>query len=763
MMRSLVCRALGLAAVLVLLTSVASGPVGADAAPSGRVLVLAVPTLAWADLHTGRTPNLDRLVDDAAIAALSVRGVERRTDAGDGYASVSAGTRARGVPESGQVLEPDEDFFGVPAESVFRRNTGEVAQSGLVSLSFPAIVSRNNRLDYDAEIGALGQALADAEVPRAVIANADGRYALGAPTFDRAAGTALIDTSGVVPAGAVSGALIKEDPVAPFGVSYDQDAVLAAFDTAWTAGGVVLVESSDLVRTDRYRPLATSSQQQRLRSAALVRTDQLVGALLERVELAQDAVLVVAPYHSLAGVQTTVAALHAPGVEPGLLRSASTRRAGFVTLVDIAPTILDLAGVERPESMEGRRFERSERGSATGPRRAADLAAIDEAARHRDRMVPPVATVFIVLNAVLWVAAAVAFARGGPRARRVVGAAALAMLGYLPATYLAGMVDFWARSDLAYWAFVFGVAAIIAGLASLAGRRHPLDPLILALAAVFGLLVIDMLLGAPLQMNTVFGYSPTVGGRFAGMGNLAYGQFAGAAFLLCGLISRRLAGRPYAIPAALGVLVLAVIVDGFPMWGSDVGGVLAFVPAVGVTSARLLGHQIRWRSVVLWGGATALAIGIFAAVDLARPADTQTHLGRLVSSVFDQGWGSLSTVMTRKLGANTSVITSSVWTAMVPIFLAFIVYLLWRAPGQMRSIRDTIPESLPGLAVVGFLGFALNDSGIAVPGIMLGVVNASLVYLTVRTVPAPDDLPPDEPPSIPEAPGPAPVGHPVPV
>ncbi len=63
------------------------------------------------------------------------------------------------------------------------------------------------------------------------------------------------------------------------------------------------------------------------------------------------------------------------------------------------------------------------------------------------------------------------------------------------------------------------------------------------------------------------------------------------------------------------------------------------------------------------------------------------------------------------------------------------MYLLWRAPGLVRSIRNTIQESLAGLAVVGFLGFALNDSGIAVPGVMLGVVNASLVYLTVRTLP----------------------------
>ena len=41
--------------------------------------------------------------------------------------------------------------------------------------------------------------------------------------------------------------------------------------------------------------------------------------------------------------------------------------------------------------------------------------------------------------------------------------------------------------------------------------------------------------------------------------------------------------------------------------------------------------------------------------------------------------------------------------------------------------------------MVGLLGFALNDSGIAVPGVMLGVINASLVYLTVRTLP--DDPP----------------------
>jgi len=129
-----------------------------------------------------------------------------------------------------------------------------------------------------------------------------------------------------------------------------------------------------------------------------------------------------------------------------------------------------------------------------------------------------------------------------------------------------------------------------------------------------------------------------------------------------------------------------------------------------------------------------VAVGAFALVDLTRPADQRTHLGRLIEAIGDDGFGAFESVARRKLDANFSVIASSVWTAMVPIALGFILYLLWRAPGNLRAIRSTIEESLPGLAVVGFLGFAFNDSGIAVPGVMLGVVNASLVYLTVRTL-----------------------------
>ena len=186
-------------------------------------------------------------------------------------------------------------------------------------------------------------------------------------------------------------------------------------------------------------------------------------------------------------------------------------------------------------------------------------------------MVAPVATLFVALQAALLVAAVVATHRRGAGGAGAVAFGALAMLCYLPATYLAGQLPFYEWAEVAYYGFV-GCCRAPSPDSRCSWAAATAGPAPRALGLVFGLLVVDMLLGAPLQINTVFGYSPTVGGRFAGMGNLAYGQFAGAAFLLAGLLVHRVAGRSRAIAVALGVLGLAVVIDGSPIWGSDVGG-----------------------------------------------------------------------------------------------------------------------------------------------------------------------------------------------
>jgi len=415
-----------------------------------------------------------------------------------------------------------------------------------------------------------------------------------------------------------------------------------------------------------------------------------------------------------------------------MLDSPTTRRVGFVSIVDVGPTVLDLLGVEAPSSMAGRPMREAGGGGSPDSRRHGMVRA-DQAARFRDRMLVPVTATYVGLVAALLLVGALALGHGG-RLRRWASAFALVVLAFLPSTYLAGLLplDRWGTG--AFWAFLAGASSALAGLARVVGwHRQRCDALVLLLAAVAGLLVVDAVSGAPLQLNTVFGYSPIQGGRFAGLPNVAFAQLAAAAILLVGLVSSRVGGARGAAVGA-GVLLTVVVVDGMPMWGADVGGVLSLVPAGGVVLALMFGLRPRARSVILWLGTGVLVTVAVGFIDLARPTESRTHLGRLLESVGDEGWAPLRTVVVRKLEVNLAAVTNTPWLLMVPVMVAFTLWVVRRTPGSARAVWAHSPElraSLVGLAVAATLGFALNDSGIAVPGAMAGVASASFVHLAV--------------------------------
>ena len=204
-------------------------------------------------------------------------------------------------------------------------------------------------------------------------------------------------------------------------------------------------------------------------------------------------------------------------------------------------------------------------------------------------------------------------------------------------------------------------------------------------------------------------------------------------------MASRIPGRKGAW-AGVSVIAVTLVIDGSPFWGSDVGGVLTLAPALAVVTVLLFGWRLRWRTLIL-GGIGAVVVTVLAGmVDLARPEASRTHLGRLFEDIDANGIDAFQTVVVRKLGANFSILASSEWSLMLPIVFGSILYLIWRAPGRLQHLQRVLPQeraARAGFVVAAVLGFALNDSGVAVPGLMLGVMNASLVYLVLRV---------DEPP-----------------
>jgi hypothetical protein len=193
--------------------------------------------VTWEDIEAraDALPNLTRLLDSSAIGGLTTRTIDRQTRLADGYVTLGAGTRSVGtdMETDGEGFEVGEPFAYTTAGQLFERRTSRTARGGLVNLGIAGIVDKNKQELFDAEVGALGDKLASSDWSRAVIANGDGEdteQVVGG-YYRRQAVAGLMGSDGEVPAGAVGPELLVPDAQAPFGLRYDNEAVLRAFAT----------------------------------------------------------------------------------------------------------------------------------------------------------------------------------------------------------------------------------------------------------------------------------------------------------------------------------------------------------------------------------------------------------------------------------------------------------------------------------------------------------------------------------------------------
>jgi hypothetical protein len=724
-------------AVLTALPARAAGAQGADARPDGRLLVVSLPGVTWADVEAHDLPNLRKVLEGSAMADLAPRSVKARSGPGEAYLTISAGSRAATVPEiDGQVLAVDEESVGSAAGDIYQRRTGNEPDGPYVSLAWPSLVRANDAQPYETELGTLTDALDRGEVPVAAIGNADGTDSIG-PSYERQVGLAAADPTGVVPDGALGKDLLEEAPDQPFGVRLDLDVVTDRFDAAWGDGGMVLVEASDLARTLRYRPIVDDERYDEMWEEALQQSDDLLGRLLASVDLERDTVMVVAPYNGPGDRDLTMAAVRGPGTEPGYLRSASTQRAGFLTLVDLGPTILDVFGLARPTAMEGRPAVDVASGASTDER-IDHLITRNEESRERELLLTPTTTLVVILMAVVLALAIAAHAnRWGPGARTAVGFLGLVDLAILPSSYLARAFALQERPSSFYWLFLLGTSLVVAAVptALARGRGATRGPLVAVLSLVGLVLVVDVVTGSHLSLGAAFGYSPTGNSRLYGISNYSYGQLAAATCLVAAWIAAVRPGRRGPV-AAIGLMVATLVVLGVPVWGSDVGGVLAFTPAVAVFVVLITGRRVRLRTLVVGALATGGAILAFGLLDLTRDPSDRGHLGRLFERIGDEGPSPVLSMIERKLTANLEVSTSSLWVLAIPLGLAFWLYLR-RSQGRpfeaLAASFATLPAGLWAALVAAVLGSAVNDSGAIIGGVMAMVVAVSLAVLLVSS------------------------------
>lgn len=717
--RAMVLAAASLALVLL------PGPLRAQGA-CPRAVLFALPTVTWEQVAELGPPNLLELVDRGAVGSVSVRTNSARTTYASGFATVGAGTRLDVPSGAGQVTPPDEAGFT------------EVSVSGLDRIRELATTQGYS----SARPGALAEAMAAGGAPLPLaIGNADPGLDPPIPAGSTSyVALAAMDASGEVERAAIGSDLLTVDADAPYGVRADPTALRAAIDEAIDEPcAVIVVDQGDLIRVDRA--IASGLEVRDDAAAiALAAADDLLGHVMDRLQPERDLLLVVSTASPLRveEVHFGIAAALGPGFEAGLeLSSPSTRRPGMVTLPDVAPTVLDHLDVPRGGSMLGRAWFAEPHEARDRVGAAIDL---DRESVFIDGIRTPISTAFVLFQLLVYAVTIWVLSRRergrreGSRLQRVLQLAALFLAAFPLSTYLAGVIDAHPFGEVGYSALLVAIAIVGVGIATVVSR-DPLMRLLVVVGATFVVLVVDLVAGAPLQLNTVFSYSPIVAGRFAGIGNIGFAILAATSLLTGALIVHARGDRFGPLAAVAALFAVTVVVDGAPQFGSDVGGAIALVPGLAISWLLLAGRRPSVRAVLVAALAAIVVLAGFLALDLARPEESRTHLARLFEDVREGGGQVFRDAIVRKVRTNLRVLGSTIWTFVVPPALGLLAWLLLRPRWQWLS--TTYPKVRAGLIsglVMAVLGYAVNDSGIVIPAMMFSylVPVAVLAHLSQR-------------------------------
>ena len=482
----------------------------------------------------------------------------------------------------------------------------------------------------------------------------------------------------------------------------------------------------------------------------------------------------------------------ARGTSSGFVVGTSTHRPGLAQLTDLTPTLTTaLAGRSAP-AFDGQALDLPASSTLTPAKGAAapDDARIsrlaDDAlhARASQRTVIPASTLLVGLAVALLVWAAIALRTPEPGRRpavqRRVTWAAIGLSALPPALLLVNAAPWWrvgARNGSpSAWAPVSALAAatlvavsvvgLSAGIAMLVQRRRGTRAGLVALlvtAAIPLTWLIDAAAGAHLAFNNPLGMNAVVAGRFYGVSNTAFALAAGALVTVIAATWNQLGrGRRTALILTCLLGGAALIVDGAPQLGADVGGALTLVPTLALLGAGLAGLRLSWRRWLAIGTTTLMVVGGFAVVDLLRPGGP-THLGRFARQVAD---GSAVGVLGRKAYALVGpFVTKPVAAIALACMVALVAAALWwlrrqvrawragtspyawlTAPGDILRVGEQesgppthgsppsaqwVTAALRSLGVLTAVSVLVNDSGVTMAGFILAVAAPALLALAL--------------------------------
>lgn len=694
-----------------------------------KVLLVSLPRVTWKHLEDTKVPNIDSLIRTGSTASLSIRTPGKSRTLEKGYASISAGNRAL-VPSSSKTTfyDPSETVNHFLASDTFEDQTGlDASNASAVALGFERVRLLTKQGLYQSDIGAFASSLQANNHSVGVYGNADFCYEMVSQCSQRSIGYLGTNSNGIIEKGDVSRRLLDSN------LMLDMEKIKKAATTSLKHNTVTAVECSNLERADfarKYSKLGIGSQRFR---DSLAECDGLIGDLVSNLDLSKDRIYIVSPVSPRTKEQLTVFISAGAGIMPGYSISGLTRHRGIVALGDIAPSILSFLEIKPPDSMVSTLMDWKKSTDSVAEKKST-LVRTNDRARIRDTSFNLVATIFVLIVFLSFVLSVITIKKI-PKLRQLIKFLLLLSMMMPMVTFLMSpFMTYFLNPAIVGIAFV-GISSAFAFLGFVLGEKFGYVFVILSFASVNLLIQFgDILTGGNLQLNSLFGYSAIVAGRFAGFGNLTFSILAICAILVVAMLKELSLTRPWLSSRNANIVILlfliaVLIIDGAPYLGSDIGGVLALTPTICIIAFMLFEKRLTVKAFGISAAATLVTISVFSLFDLTRPVSERTHLGRFVETIFNGGAGP---VIERKIISNFNILTNSVIASVVIITTLFFMFLFFYPERFVKASSKHHPAfkyvAYPGL-VAGTLGMLLNDSGVAIPGVMMTIAFPATMLL----------------------------------
>lgn len=627
-------------------------------------------------------PHTYDVMQRGAVALMNTRGSKSNTTV-SAYATLGWGTRADALSEQGFI---------------------EFHNGSLHIRELKEIKAYNQNNSYNVYIGSLGEFFHLKGYTTSFI----GIHPSREPWHFPGAFIAM-DTQGIIDDGKIINV-----------AQLDRDVLYSTFEAIYAVNQLVTIDFGNVFHLAEYFKVD--------KKTILQEVDLFIGKLAERVHKDRTLLVILSPHYSAMdaeeGKKLTPVVYYHSRVSPGLLVSDTTRRAGIIGNIDIAPSIADFFGGKLNHVTGEPVTVKPSKNHLDKVMSLYKLTAFNSNNRQivlKTYIGFQIVLLFLTLVLLLVPKRNIWGLKNYLRALVLFTLVCPLTLFMMPLLHINHLVIY----AVGLIGLNTAVTYVIYRLFSDMQSRIICISLLTASAVI-----VDLVIQGPLNKTSLLGYDAIIGARYYGLGNEYMGVLIAAALLaVVPMVHKKL------IPNWVGVMILLCIVPiiGLSVFGANVGGTITATIAFGYAILTMYRKKITVKKMILLGLFMVSVVISFAIYDLYF-SPRQSHLAKAISQFYTGGFEVILNIIHRKVEMNLKLMRWTIWSRVLIMSVIVLIVLFLKPKGLLGGLLNkykNFSRAWYAIIVASFVGMAVNDSGVVVAATANIFLIFSLLYFTL--------------------------------